>query len=40
MISAFFAKGMLLNVLSAMELVDDPTPWGDRLFAGCGLETE
>ena len=26
-ISAFFAKGMLLNVLSAMELVDDPTPW-------------
>ena len=34
-VSAFFAKGMLLNVLSAMQLFDDPTPWGDRLIAGC-----
>jgi len=34
-ISAFFAKGMLLNVLSAMQLFEDPTPWGDRLIAGC-----
>ena len=35
-ISAFFAKGMLLNVLNAMQLFEDPTPWGDRLIAGCG----
>ena len=35
-ISTFFAKGMLLNVLNAMRLFDDPTPWGDRLIAGCG----
>jgi AcrR family transcriptional regulator len=34
-ISAFFAKGMLLNVLSAMELFEDPTAWGDRLIDGC-----
>ena len=34
-ISAFFAKGMLLNVMNAMQLFDDPTPWGDRLIAGC-----
>lgn len=37
-ISAFFAKGMLLNVLNAMQLVEDPTPWGDRLIAGCRPE--
>ena len=34
-VSAFFAKGMLLTVLNAMQLFDDPTPWGDRLIAGC-----
>ena len=34
-ISAFFAKGMLLNVMTAMQLFDDPTPWGERLIAGC-----
>jgi len=37
-ISTFFAKGMLLNVLNAMQLFDDPTPWGDRLIDGCGRE--
>ena len=37
-ISTFFAKGMLLNVLNAMQLFDDPTPWGDRLIAGCARE--
>jgi AcrR family transcriptional regulator len=37
-ISAFFAKGMLLNVLNAMQLFEDPTPWGDRLIAGCRSE--
>ena len=37
-VSAFFAKGMLLNVLNAMQLFDSPTPWGDRLIAGCRPE--
>jgi AcrR family transcriptional regulator len=37
-ISAFFAKGMLLNVMNAMQLFEDPTPWGDRLIAGCSAE--
>lgn len=37
-VSTFFAKGMLLNVMSAMQLFDDPTPWGDRLIAGCAPE--
>ena len=37
-VSTFFAKGMLLNVLNAMQLFDDPTPWGDRLIAGCARE--
>jgi AcrR family transcriptional regulator len=36
--ASFFAKGMLLNVLNAMHLFDDPTPWGDRLIAGCRTE--
>ena len=34
-ISVFFAKGMLLTVLNAAQLFSDPTPWGDRLIAGC-----
>jgi AcrR family transcriptional regulator len=37
-VSGFFAKGMLLNVLNAMHLLDDPTPWGDRLIEGCRTE--
>ena len=37
-VSTFFAKGMLLNVLGAMRLYEDPTPWGDRLIAGCRSE--
>ena len=37
-ISTFFAKGMLLNVLNAMGLFDDRTPWGDRLIEGCRSE--
>jgi hypothetical protein len=39
-VSAFFAKGMLLNVLNAMQLFEDPTPWGDRLIAGCTREDD
>ena len=34
-ISTFFAKGMLLNVITAMQLQATPQPWGDRLIAGC-----
>lgn len=37
-VSTFVAKGMLLNVMNAMQLFDDPTPWGDRLIAGCEPE--
>jgi len=37
-VSGFFAKGMLLNVISAMGLFEDPTPWGDRLVEGCRPE--
>ena len=37
-VSTFVAKGMLMNVLNAMQLLEDPTPWGDRLIAGCGPE--
>jgi hypothetical protein len=36
--AAFFAKGMLLNVLNAMDVFADPTPWGDRLLEGCGVD--
>jgi len=25
-------------VLNAMQLFEDPTPWGDRLLAGCSSE--
>jgi AcrR family transcriptional regulator len=34
-ISTFFGKGMLLNVLSAMGVMEDRTPWGDLLISGC-----
>lgn len=34
-VSRFFADGMLLNVMMAMRLFDDPTPWGTRLAEGC-----
>jgi AcrR family transcriptional regulator len=37
-ISTFFARGMLLNVLNAMRLFEEPTPWGDRLIEGCRPE--
>ena len=37
-VAHWFAKGMLLNVLNAMRLFEDPTPWGDRLIAGCQSE--
>lgn len=34
-VSRFFAKGMLLNVVTAMRLPIDPTDWGTRLIDGC-----
>jgi len=34
----FFATGMLLNVLSSMQINDDPEPWMQELLAGCGKE--
>ena len=34
----FFAKGMLMTMLDAMQVFTDRTPWGDRLIAGCPLE--
>jgi len=34
-ISAFFAKGMLMNVLSSMHLNDPTEPWAIRLLEGC-----
>jgi hypothetical protein len=29
---------MLLTILMAMQVFEDPTPWGDRLLAGCGKD--
>ena len=37
-VAAFFAKGMLLNVLSAMQVQTDPEPWAQLLLEGCGKE--
>src|SRR3954470_15098130 len=34
-VSAFFAKGMLLNVITAMSLLAPDEPWATRLIAGC-----
>jgi AcrR family transcriptional regulator len=34
-VSAFFAKGMLMNVLSSMELAHPTEPWAMRLLEGC-----
>jgi AcrR family transcriptional regulator len=34
-VSAFFASGMLMNVLSSMDLCDPTEPWAQRLLSGC-----
>jgi AcrR family transcriptional regulator len=34
-VSHWFAKGMLLNVIAAMDLSNDPEPWAVRLLTGC-----
>jgi hypothetical protein len=31
----FFAKGMLLNVVAAMDLLNSDEPWARRLVDGC-----
>ena len=31
----FFAEGMMLNVLAAMHVNDDPDPWMQQLLDGC-----
>ena len=37
-VAMFFAKGMLLNVLSAMQVQDGSEPWARLLLEGCGKE--
>jgi AcrR family transcriptional regulator len=37
-IATFFAKGMLLNVLAAMQVMDEPEPWARLLLEGCGKD--
>lgn len=39
-IATFFAKGMLLNVLASMEVMDapEPEPWARLLLEGCGKD--
>jgi AcrR family transcriptional regulator len=34
-VAAFFAKGMLMNVLASMHLSNPTEPWAIRLLAGC-----
>ena len=34
----FFSTGMLLNVLAAMHINDNPEPWMTELLASCGKE--
>ncbi len=37
-ISSFFARGMLLNVLASMQVMDEPEPWAQLLLEGCGKD--
>jgi AcrR family transcriptional regulator len=34
----FFGTGMLLNVLSSMDVTNDPEPWMRELLAACGKD--
>jgi AcrR family transcriptional regulator len=34
-VSSWFAKGMLLNVIAAMDLLGLEEPWAERLVTGC-----
>jgi AcrR family transcriptional regulator len=37
-VSRFFAHGMLLNVVAAMDLLNSDEPWAQRLVEGCRKE--
>ena len=37
-VSLFIAKGMLMTVLSSMQVQSHPEPWAQRLIEGCGKE--
>jgi len=39
-VSAFFARGMLFNVVASMGLIEAGEPWADRLIAGCKDEPQ
>jgi AcrR family transcriptional regulator len=39
-LSAFFAQGMLLNVLAMMGQMDPPQDWALRLIEGCGMNAK
>jgi AcrR family transcriptional regulator len=39
-LSAFFAQGMLLNVLAMMGQMDEPQAWAMRLIEGCGMNAK
>jgi AcrR family transcriptional regulator len=34
-VSTWFAKGMLMNVIASMDLLNLDEPWAERLIAGC-----
>jgi AcrR family transcriptional regulator len=34
-VSSWFAKGMLLNVIASMDLLNLDEPWAERLVSGC-----
>jgi AcrR family transcriptional regulator len=37
-VTRFFAVGMLMNVIAAMDLYEQPEAWSERLLAGCKEE--
>ncbi len=39
-LSAFFAQGMLLNVLAMMGQIDEPQAWAMRLIEGCAMNAK
>jgi AcrR family transcriptional regulator len=39
-LSAFFAQGMLLNVLAMMGQMDEPQAWAMRLIEGCAINVK
>jgi AcrR family transcriptional regulator len=38
-VTHFFAVGMLMNVIAAMDLYEKPEAWSERLLAGCKEES-